>query len=451
LEEEAEPEPEFIGEDAEKTEEIVSDLEEFASYILCRLEAERPSQELIEQDINGMEAFLNELMMVDDINVDYRFENGDEEKTITSTPDFFLDRRGRRRNEPALPFVKILPDEDDQNRLLARALCEYLGVSQFEGVVTLLNAETDEQRQQYLRLAGAPATVDEIEGKRRDLFEEGIEDDSGVVFDPEEEREGEDVDEELGETPEHEQELTQREHPDTRQYPVYDAGDLNIGGSSITITTEPDDSDSDEDNGGGGDSDGSNGMVRVSQHYTNEVDAVGMAVTIQYERNRLKDEFGCEGPDDYVFDVHNEEQIEQVKEHAIGGKALEELEETGLPLPFPGFDILTVNPETDSADRLIELKSSGHDIRTPSLTWNEWKTARTSEVQDLYYLYIIGNLRKDVKSDPYLRELPNPFALLNAERRQRRETTNEVKVDVRSFKKETEITETPILAPSEGE
>lgn len=43
-------------------------------------------------------------------------------------------------------------------------------------------------------------------------------------------------------------------------------------------------------------------------------------------------------------------------------------EEVGLPLPYPGFDILTVNPNTGEADQLIELKSSGHNTRTPAIS-----------------------------------------------------------------------------------
>lgn len=120
------------------------------------------------------------------------------------------------------------------------------------------------------------------------------------------------------------------------------------------------------------------------------------------------------------------------------------IDEVGLPLPYPGFDILTVNPETKGADRLIELKSSGHDTRTPGISWNEWKTARTEAVSDLFYLYIVGNLRKDIRADPYVRVIGNPFKLLHAETEERSETKREVKVDITSFKQRGEIEETPL-------
>lgn len=454
LEEVAKPEPNYSGEDTDKTNEVVEFLTELAPYILCRLEAERPSQDLIKEDINGMDAFLENLMILGDIEVDYHIGEDEEEKVIPSNPDFFLDGRNRGRNERPLPFVKSFPRKEDQNRVLARALCEYLGVSQFEGVITLLNAETDQQRRQYLRLAGAPSTPDEIEGKRRDLFEDDSSDDNGIdiEFDDEEEGMPEGLQEDTGDRESPEREIERRKQRERHDHPVYDAEELEIEGSSITITTEPEEPDPDDGNGGGGT--GGNGGepgATVSQDYRTRVDKLGMSITLQYEKDRLKEDYGCTSPEDYVFDIHDEDEIREAQEDDVAGPVLEWLEEQGLPMPFPGFDILTVNLETGEADRLIELKSSGHDTRTPPVTWNEWKTASTSEVQELFYLYIVGNLRKDVQSDPYIRELPNPFSLLNAETKKHREVKKEVKVNVRSFKKEAEIKETSINVTESSE
>lgn len=441
LEGEAEADPSFIddGEADEKTEELVEFLEEVAPFILCRLEAERPSQELIDQDINGMRSFLNELAIVDDIEVEYKFGGGPEATVIPSNPDFFLDRRGRGRTERPLPFVKNADEEEEQNRLLARALCEFLEVSQFEGVITLLNAETDARRLEYLKMAGAPSSLDEVEGKRQDLFEG---DRGRLDFEFEFDRDGEDVD--LDEVEEDEsaveRELRRRREQETRDHPVYDAGELQIQGETITVLEEA----SGEGSGGGGGEPGEagqGGAVSVSQEYRSRVDKLGMSISLQFERERLREEYFCEDPENYVFDVHNEDLIADAQADDVAGDVLEWLEaEAGLPLPFPGFDILTVNPESGEADRLIELKSSGHDLRTPSVTWNEWKTASTSTVQDLYYLYIAGNLRKDIQSEPYLREIPNPFAVLNTETEEM--VKKEVKVRVTDFKKDTHVRET---------
>lgn len=450
LEEVAEPDPEFGGEDSEKTKEIVQFLEDLAPYILCRLEAERPSQKMINDDLNGMDAFLENMMIVEDIEADYRIGEGEEEKVISSDPDFFLDQRGRGRNERPLPFVRSLPKDEDQNRLLARALCEYLGVSQYEGVITLLNAETDQQRRQYLRLAGAPSTKDEIDGKRQDLVEDESSTESGFEFEFDDESEPEGFQDGSTGSESPEREIERRKQRERIDHPVYDTEELEIEGSGITITTEPEEPDSGGDGNTGSGGNGGDPGATVSQDYRTRVDKLGMSITIQYEIDRLHDDYECGNPEDYVFDIHDEDEIRKAQEDDVAGPVLDWLNEQGLPMPFPGFDILTVNPETGKADRLIELKSSGHDTRTPPVTWNEWKTASTSEVQDRYYLYIVGNLRKDVQSDPYIRELPNPFGLLNAETKKRQEVKKEVKVNVRSFKEEAEIKETSISVNSEN-
>jgi hypothetical protein len=214
---------------------------------------------------------------------------------------------------------------------------------------------------------------------------------------------------------------------------------------------EPEEPDSGGDGNAGSGGNGGDPGATVSQDYRTRVDKLGMSITIQYEIDRLDDDYECGNPEDYVYDIHDKDKIQEAQEDDVAVSVLDRLEEQGLPMPFPGFDILTVNPETEKADRLIELKSSGHDTRTPPVTWNEWKTASTSEVQDLYYLYIVGNLRKDVQSDPYIRELPNPFGLLNAETKKRQEVKKEVKVNVRSFKEEAEIKETPISVSSDND
>ncbi len=82
-----------------------------------------------------------------------------------------LDRRGRSQTEPTVLVLKISPDEGKQYRHLARAVCGALDISKFEDVVTMLTATDDRQRRDYLTLAGATCSTDEIESKRRVLFE----------------------------------------------------------------------------------------------------------------------------------------------------------------------------------------------------------------------------------------------------------------------------------------
>ena len=60
-------------------------------------------------------------------------------------------------------------------------------------------------------------------------------------------------------------------------------------------------------------------------------------------------------------------------------------------------------------------------------------------MSDRFYLYMVGNLRKDIRSDPYVRVIRNPFELLRHETEERSETTREVKVDISNFRKRGEI------------
>jgi hypothetical protein len=445
--------PRFIDERTDLRDRLLDELEQAAPYILCRLEAERQSQELITRDLSGMRSFLNDLDVVDAIEVDYELTHDDETLTVTSEPPYYLDRRDRSRGEPAIPIVRAAENSDEQYRYLARAICGALDVTQFEGVVTMLTATDDSQRRDYLRLAGAPSSRNEIESKRRGLHEDA--DSDGGVSPTPNEPSPQEPDYGAENTADPATESIEERTPRRQERPVYSPAELAIGGDRETIIVEPDPEsdevggeDSDTGDGGGGSGAGGN----TSQEYRSAIDSLGMKITMRYEQARLRDpELGFDfealgnSPADYVFAVDTEQNIEDARDDPIAGPAIETLnEDIGLPLPYPGFDILTVNPDTGEADRLIELKSSGNDTRTPGITWNEWKTARTSEVSDRFYLYIVGNLRKDIRAEPYIREIPNPFELLRAETEERTETTREVKVNVTNFRKRGRIHETQL-------
>jgi hypothetical protein len=451
--------PRFIDERPELRTQLLGELKQAAPYILCRLEAERQSQELITRDLNGMRSFLDGLEVVDTIEVDYELAHDDEMLTVTSEPPYYLDRRDRSRGEHAIPIIRASTNSDEKHRFLARAICGALDITQFEGVVTMLNAMDDSQRRDYLRLAGAPSSRDEIESKRQGLFaDEDFEGKGSITVRPTD-RPRRDPDYDATDTADPATKSIEERTPQRRERPIYSPTELVIGGDKETILVEPDPESSDGeeggrrgDNGGGGGSGGN-----TSQQYRTAIDKLGMKITKQYEQARLQaPELGFNfdapdtSPDDYVFEVDTEQNIGEARTDPIAGPVIETLsEEIGLPLPYPGFDILTVNPGTGEGDRLIELKSSGNNTRTPGITWNEWKTARTKEVSDRFYLYIVGNLRKDIKADPYVREIPNPFDLLRAETEKRTETKQEVKVDVAKFRKRGEIHETTLTSVEE--
>lgn len=446
--------PRFLDERPELREHLVEKLERAAPYILCRLEAERQSQELITRDLNGLSAFCDDLEIVNSIEVDYEFP-AEDVPSVTSNPPYYLDRRDRSRAEPAIPIVKASENNDEQYRYLARAICGALDVTQFEGVVTMLTASDDSQRRDYLRLAGAPSSIDEIESKRQALFEDTDVIPEGPVVDPGG-HSGEEVDYDPDNAPDPASESIENRTPQRQERSIYEPGELAIAGDRETIIVEPsDDSGEDTTDGEAGESPG--GGTGPDMKYRTAVDQLGMQVTVEYEKARLQDEFDFENrdgsPEDYVFEVHTERAIQEARDsNTAASPVIRRLvEEVGLPLPYPGFDILTVNPDTGEVDRLIELKSSGHDTRTPGISWNEWKTARTEDVSNHFYLYIVGNLRKDIRSDPYIRTIRNPFELLRPETEERSETKREVKVDIRNFRKRGEIHETPLSDLSDSE
>ncbi|MGV9141661.1 MAG: protein NO VEIN domain-containing protein [Promethearchaeota archaeon] len=233
-----------------------------------------------------------------------------------------------------------------------------------------------------------------------------------------------------------------REKPD---HPIYDPDDLVLDGQTITIKAEPDEKTRDQVSETDTSSSGSFGdSFEGSQSHLKKIDRLGMWVTRQYELNRVEKNYECKNPEDYVFDIHNEELYSEAKADDIAGPVLNELEEKGLPELYPGFDVLVVNPKSNEADRLIELKSSRTNTRTLEITWNEWKTARDPGFRDLYYLYNVGNLGKDSRSIPYIKEIPNPFQLLNAKTKEKKEVKKTVKININNFKREGEIKKTKL-------
>ena len=154
-----------------------------------------------------------------------------------------------------------------------------------------------------------------------------------------------------------------------------------------------------------------------------------MYVALAFERNRLRQHALSDAeildlsqpgdqPNALVFDVSTLRAIDRARTSSrLFQKAFAMLEQRGLSVQAPGFDILTLNPHRpQSLDRLIELKSSGVQARLQEMSWNEWKSARNSELRDLFYLYLVGNLRRDLgDAVPFIRAVHDPFGTIWAE------------------------------------
>lgn len=442
----------------ERTQQVREHLTTAAPYILCRLESDRPSQEMIDQDTQRLSNFRDNLTVVDRIEVDHEFDEEDGSNPEIDSEDisqeYFIE--SGRGEEPSV-FLSMInsKNEEELNQILARALCEYLEVSQFEGVFSLLDASGEDQMKHRLRLAGAPSTTPEITGKQKEFENEDWERNNEGEVEPlgelggeEENTQKESVYPDSGV----EDEIEERKNREKKTHSVYSPSELEIDGKGIVIEKGP--SDDGETEGDPKRERGTSPTTQdgpstgVSAEYVNTVDDLGMSITMSREEQRLSrlDDVNCSNPGDYVFDVSDDDKINSARDESdLADKVIDSLnEEKGLPLPYPGFDILTIHPGTEQADRLIELKSSGHDTRTPEVTWNEWKTASKEEVSEIYYLYIVGNLRKDVSSEPYIKEIPNPFDILRSEVQEEKKTTKKLKVRVDKFQQEVGIRKMPL-------
>ncbi|WP_265112038.1 sacsin N-terminal ATP-binding-like domain-containing protein [Halosolutus halophilus] len=460
----------------DRTRAVTDHLKSCASHILCRLEAERPSQRLIDRDRDRMRSFLNSLTVVEEIQVTYTLDPiGDEtERKKTTTTEFYIETRPDGAVEERFPYAVHREHEREQWQLLARALCAYLDVTQFEGIDALLSASTDQERRQYLQYANAPSSPDAIRQKRLRLDESEKRSPRGEFGEPEpvggqgedgdsSERE-EEADSEISQTEPSEQSVAS----DVRSPPaeLYDASELRVGGEPIPVTpssTSAIDSASDADLESveevGIDSEESalretspSDRRRDQSQY--DVEDLGAALVEAWEATRLRREHpDCDDPSEFVFRTDERHLVDAAREHPNAARAFEVLEtEAGIPEHFPGFDLLTVNPETKEPDRLIELKAATCRRRKPSVSWNEWTTARNDWIQaremPLYYLYVVGHLSKRTSPDPYIRTIPNPFRLLNAQVEREVTVTQSVQVDVNAFTDEEPVLEVPVATQS---
>ncbi len=427
--------------------------------VFLRLRIDR----LSDQDEANTRRFFDQLDFVNGLDVEIQ-TTGEAEQEVTETRPrpYYIQREDQKKTGV---FIDATLPADEFIDALARAYTDYLNVSQYyEGIYSLIDQafnKTDPRGQilDRLRVVGSGATPDQFEATKNQLFSEefstvSIEDDS------------------IGEEPQSGQdpETESRRNPNqkiraasngagtaARSNRVPDLNALKQVGNRRVY--QPDSSDRSAGRSRYGSSKGTSSgrvntgsMTPASQEYRSQIDAFGMRVTIESEIARLEDpednRWGEAAPDEYeVWDVSTPETYDDArKESKLVRDAIENfVADAGLDSnsnPFdtdwPGFDVLTVVADasgTPRIDRCIELKTSGVKTRKPSLSWNQWKAAR-SELADRYYLYVVRNIRKGKSGDATLLEIPRPFQTLAEHRRERRE--REVQLDLRSFDLEEE-------------
>ncbi len=269
-------------------------LREVAPYILCRLEADRRTQEMRSRDADNLRNFIEAVTVVDGLTVSYRlqedsplvFEVGDE-----SPRGFFLDRP-EKRSRLRTPYITYLAPEDGGiDEFVAGALCEFLDVSHFDGILALLSAPTPADRQSRLRLAGAPWEDVELDSKRRELLGEtspsfSIEE---ATISPEMTQWATNVDSEPAASAPAERKQSQREYAllapealifeDEQILQTQRASQTNASRSSHT-SSQP-----------SGSSSRRAGWVGPPQDYAHAVDHVGMSLAFRYECRRLRRDY----------------------------------------------------------------------------------------------------------------------------------------------------------------
>lgn len=408
--------------------------------LLARMSAGRP--EARERDRRTLSEFVEVVEPVDSLVLRCSMSGHDLGEL---PPRRYFVRRGSRGTKMQAFLVwegPPWPPIAEDGAALAMSLAEALEVNMVETFLAFIQAD-DQRRAQLLDLAGAAGYVAEVAAE---LAEEPLADDSGSGEPTPKPTAGETPTELTDEEAATEAKLT----PAPQRVPLRRFEDLLLDGEPVLITGTASagvgtgGGSAGASGGGGGAGGQGGGSTRASAGTDlSELDQLGMAIAITYECRRLE-RLGhavavvpLDGPlgdaDALVVDVHTPALIARAEAQSPTVKdVFDHLAEIGVSRLHPGFDLLTII--AGEADRLIELKSSGVDAQVQAMSWNEWKSARTSLLRDRFWLYLAGNLRADLpNASPFLRAIRDPFGSLLAETVEDVTVRRAVQLRVREF------------------
>ncbi len=422
--------------DAEKT-AWRAHLRELAPYILARVGADRVEEAQARRDAARLRALIAALEPVAGIQLTCDLD-GQEIPSQAIEREAFVEAH----DDPSgkmLAFVRWgehdWPPTEDEAEALAVAFGELLGPSYFESFLALVRAPSNAKRENFLRRAGAPTDIEE---RRQMLFEDGSDGNEQQESSPDQPPQepmtaSAQAD---GEQPAHPPAQGAALGEQTKQAPLYgfeqilvDGSPVVLHGTSVPPVKKP---------SGGGDpgdtgNDGhphENGSGYGGHTDLEMLNALGMAITLSYEVARLRragarnatvfDPASSEPqPHALVFNVSTPGRIAKARESCEWfDRAFRRLMELhGISPEWPGFDVITLNPAArEEVERVIELKSSGVCSRIQEMSWNEWKSARSNQLRQRFYLYLVGNLRSDLNgTKPFVRTIRDPFEQLLAE------------------------------------
>lgn len=312
------------------------------------------------------------------------------------------------------------PPYSDDAQTLALALAETLEVNSVETFLSFINAGP-EQRRQLLDLAGAAERLDEVTHELATLDEpagppgtEHIERDIAELAPTD----GEAAADEAG--PAMPVPSTQPAPP---RVPLHRFEELLIDGKIIRVAGPAPETEAADHSDGLGVSKAASGPGGVPRASTgtdvNELDRLGMRITFAFEQRRhagqkvafLPSEESPRDTDVLIVDVSSPGTIHAaIEQSEVFEGVMRRVNEEGISELYPGFDVMTV--VRGQVDRMIELKSSTADARTQAMSWNEWKTA--GALRRRFWLYLVGNLRADIGSPPFVRAVQDPFGTLES-------------------------------------
>ena len=422
-------EPALVGEDLG---EFRAGLHELVAPLLARISAGRP--EARERDRRTLTQFIERVEPVQSLALRCSIA-GTDLGELPSRP-YFVKRGGRTHDLQAFLVWTgaAWPPVTEDAAALAMSLADVLEVNMVETFLAFIQAD-DHQRTRLLDLAGVTAYLAEV-------TEELVEDndrEGGHTPDP-----TPSVGEIPAEVGDEKAAAEPVAGPAAPRIPLLRFEDLLIG-DEPTIVTGAGPSAAHDAPIRRGKGSGPEGGTRRAAAGTDlgELDSLGMAIAITYEERRLQrlgklvdvlpSSERLQSADAFVVDVHSPAAIIAAEGQSNVVKAVfDQLEALGISRIHPGFDILTISD--GEADRLIELKSSGVDAQVQAMSWNEWKSARSSHWRERFWLYLAGNLRSDLRhAEPFLRAIRDPFGSLFGATTEETAVRRAVQLRVREF------------------
>ena len=393
--------------------------------LLARLGAERQEERQAADDARRMKAFLQGLLPVSTLEVSTTLDGQVISDQESDSLGVFVDR-----SQPACAFVRWgeqgWPPADDDAERLAEAICEVFGPNWYESFLAIIKARDEAAWIRILRRAGAPVDLEEYRRRLAGEMEMSIHPTSPLP-----------TPKTAGQLPVAPLVTAHKSDPvelgDVPLHPLWSAECLVVLGCPVQVFGHGK-SDAEGVSGVREHGAGSKSLRRHTTMRTDlsALDHLGMQITMSFEQGRLDRNGGGR-----VFDVSHPALIQEAWDD-LREVFEQELFPHGIASDWPGFDLLSLDAD-GQLNRMIELKSSGVSARTQECTWNEWKSAGHHALREKFFLYLVGNLRSDLRGQrPFVRTVQDPFGQLRAEVKLHTKVERKIQLAVSRFREAEE-------------